>query len=105
MRLGDRVIALKAATRRDGRDESSGGAAYVLSPSAEPVDFVYYRLSEDDFLFVPRQAIPPAGVTFVDALPPQYREFRNSFTAAFGGSCRQRGFERSGCRATQNAAE
>lgn len=82
VKLGERVIALKTATRRDGASDSGPGA-YVLSASVEPVDFIYYRLSDDDYLFVPREAIPPAGAFFVDGTSAEYREFRNTFAAAF----------------------
>lgn len=82
VKLGDRVIAIRTATRREpkGGDESS--AAYVLTHIPEPADFIYYRLGEDDYLFLPREVIPPDGLTFVDAPRSRFGRFRNTFAAA-----------------------
>ena len=85
VRLGESVVGLRqarpAGTRHRARlDEAQ--AAYTLSASGEAADFLYYRLNEHDYLFVPRQAVPPTGTTYVDGETARYLPFRNTFLAA-----------------------
>jgi len=60
--------------------------AYTLSASGAPADFFYYRLNEHDYLFVPRQAVPASGTTYVDGETARYLPFRNTFDAALAPS-------------------
>lgn len=86
VRLDQRVIGLRqarpAAPRRSNRPVGPGAVAYTLSGSSEAADFVYYRLNDRDYLFVPRQAVPAEGTTYLDAEDSQYFTFRNTFRAA-----------------------
>jgi hypothetical protein len=81
VRLGDSLVFLKAArpTPRATRDTTE----YVLTPYRGPADFIYYRLSDDDFLMVPRREVPASGTSFVDGPVSRYQPYRNSFDVLF----------------------
>lgn len=75
VKLDEQVIGLRQA-------RPSSERAYTLAGATPPADFLYYRLNDHDYLFVPRQAVPKAGATYRDAEPSQYSRFRNTFRAA-----------------------
>jgi hypothetical protein len=87
VRLDDAVIALKAASlaRRPAPDNVK---TYALGGHAGEADFIYYRLSGEDFLFVPRRLMPATGTTFLDTDASKYQRFRNTFHAALAPSPR-----------------
>ncbi len=79
LRLDDQIIALKAGhVSSPARPNRS--ASYALTSTAQ-ADFVYYRLTPHDFLFVPASAIPRRGTTFVDTPTSKYQRFKNTFAA------------------------
>jgi hypothetical protein len=83
IRLGDSLVFLKAA--RASRRSGDTAAEYVLTPYRGPADFIYYRLSDDDFLLVPRREVPASGTSFVDGPSSRYQPYRNSFDVLHAG--------------------
>lgn len=77
VRLGDKLVFLKAA--RVSPRSGAGLTEYVLTPYRGPADLIYYKLSEDDFLLVPRTDVPSGGTSFVDGPLSRYHSYRNSF--------------------------
>ena len=55
---------------------------FTLRVGHTPCDFIYYRLSDNDFLFVPRSRLPVVGTNYVDNGRSKYVAFRNSFESA-----------------------
>jgi hypothetical protein len=85
VKLDEQVIGLRHARPARGQRPSVRGetqAAYTLSGAGAPADFFYYRLTDHDYLFVPRQAVPPSGTTYIDGETAKYLPFRNTFRAA-----------------------
>jgi hypothetical protein len=79
VRLDGYVVAIRAASVKH-----RGGAVstYALRGGAPTVDFLYFRVSEEEFLFVPRSAIPPTGVSYRPGVTWVLEPFRNTFAAA-----------------------
>ena len=77
VRVGDKLVFLKAA--RVSQRSSASPTEYVLTPYQGPADLIYYKLSEDDFLLVPRNHVPSGGTSFVDGPASRYHLYRNSF--------------------------
>ena len=75
--LADKLVFLKAA--RVSPRSGTSLTEYVLSPYRGPADLIYYKLSEDDFLLVPRHDVPTSGTSFVDGPSSRYYRYRNSF--------------------------
>lgn len=80
VRLDGRLVVLR--TSRTSETHPDGAAVYRLSPQRRAVDFVYYQLSPDAYLFLPGVLVPPAGTTFVDHATSKYWPYRNTFAAA-----------------------
>lgn len=80
VRLDHHVIAIRKA-RRSPPSGSRGAVFTLTSGTHDGADFIYYRLGEDDYLFLPREAIPPSGTTFLDSRGSKYEQFRNTFAA------------------------
>ncbi|HUK33221.1 MAG TPA: hypothetical protein VLV86_04870, partial [Vicinamibacterales bacterium] len=55
--------------------------AYTLINSQRAVDYIYYRLDDDDYLLIPKAALPADRTTFLDTPASKYQRFRKSFTA------------------------
>jgi hypothetical protein len=74
-------VALKAA--RPGLDAARGEDArsYFMTGYRGSAAFVYCRLTEADFLFMPASALPATGTTFVDSARSKYHVFKNTFAA------------------------
>jgi hypothetical protein len=53
-----------------------------LTSSRGTADFIFYQLSGEDYLFVPKTLIPMAGTTFLDSSASKYQQFKNTFRAA-----------------------
>ena len=85
VKLDERVVGLRqarpAGSRHRGRLHDTQ-SVYTLTASGAPADFLYYRLNDHDYLFVPRQALPATGTTYVDGETAKYLPFRNTFRAA-----------------------
>lgn len=79
VRLGDRLVFLKGA--RLSKRSEAGTTEYVLTPYRGTADLIFYRLSDDDFLLVPRHDVPTSGTSFVDGPSSRYQAYRNSFDA------------------------
>ena len=70
-RLQAQTVVLKQAARSHQRDTVlPRGPAYALTSSRGNADFIFYQLSADDYLFVPKALIPLAGTTFLDTSRP-----------------------------------
>jgi hypothetical protein len=69
---------------------SNGSSRYVLSACHMPVDFVYYDIGADGFLFVPRTALPAEDTSFRSDGASPLTPFHNSFEAAFARSAPER---------------
>jgi hypothetical protein len=83
VRLAAQTVVLKQAPRAHQREGSQTRAiAYALTSSRGGADFIFYQLSGEDFLFVPKTLIPLAGTTFLDSSVSKYQQFKNTFRAA-----------------------
>jgi hypothetical protein len=80
VRLDGRTVVLK--TTRPFRNPHGGSvAAYALTTYRGSAEFIYFRLDEDDFLFLPSHLLPPTGTTFVDTPSSKYQRFKNTIAA------------------------
>jgi hypothetical protein len=86
VRLNGRLVAIKIA-RALPQSARTQARSYALTNSAAIVDHIYYRLTDAEYLVVPRDLIPPSGTTFLDADTSRYVAYRNTF-AAIGGARR-----------------
>jgi len=78
VRLDGHRIAIRKATVKY---QNGTAISYGLSGGTADVDFLYYRLLQDEFLLVPRAAIPPRGVAYRQSAESPYEAYRNTFTA------------------------
>jgi hypothetical protein len=75
------MVAIKHARRQADAEAYGGKTAYVLINSQRAVDYIYYRLADDDYLLVPKTALPGNRTTFLDTPASKYQRFRNTFSA------------------------
>jgi len=54
---------------------------YRLTRCRGSAEFVYYRLSAADFLFLPSHLVPARGTMFSEAPSSKYCRFKNTFDA------------------------
>jgi hypothetical protein len=80
VRIDDRVAVLTSG-RPITRDAGGQPPIYALPPVPAQAAFVYVQLGEGDYLFVPAQALPARGTTFVDTPSSKYQRFRRTFAA------------------------
>ncbi len=80
VRLDNRLIVLKSA-REARRQRRADARAYALGGYGGAADFVYYRLTDDGYLFMPRNVAPAVGTTFLDSPHSKYYQYRNTFEA------------------------
>ena len=59
--------------------------AYVLTNCHRQVDYIYYRLSPDEYLLVPSNALPAKRTTFLDTPASKYQRFKNTFAGISAG--------------------
>ena len=83
VRIDDRVVVLTGA-RRLTRSARGQAPIYALPPVPARAAFVYVQLGERDYLFVPADALPERGTTFVDTPASKYQRFRRTFAAIDG---------------------
>jgi hypothetical protein len=78
--LDGSTVVLKTAGKAAG---STSGRAdnYYVAGYRGPARFVYCRLSDDDFLFMPASFYPATGRTVADSPRSKYQMFRNTFAA------------------------
>jgi hypothetical protein len=79
VRIDGRTIALRRARRRG----SNGGSVYTLTNPAATADLLYYELSAEEYLLVPREQLPTGAVTYADTEASTYRRFKNTLAALF----------------------
>ena len=79
VRLDAKVVAIKRARQQPG--VPAGKTAYVLMNSGQAVDYIYYWLSADDYLLIPKRALPRDRTTFLDTERSKYQRFRKNFSA------------------------
>lgn len=72
------VVALKEAGHAAGADHARG---YWIAGHRGSAAFVYCRLSDADFLFLPASELPASGTTFADTGRSKYHVFKNTFAA------------------------
>jgi hypothetical protein len=78
VRLDDRAVAIRRASLSPGGD---GTSAYRLHRYRGPAEFIYYRLADADYLFLPKSVLPAEGALFLDVPASAYRPFKNTFEA------------------------
>jgi hypothetical protein len=81
VRIGRRTVALRDARRSAKGQATSGAPAYVIASYHGAADFLYYRLTPDDYLLLPAPELPAAGTMFVDQPGSRYQVFKNTFEA------------------------
>ena len=80
VRLDAKVVAIKRARQHQGLTGSER-AAYILMNSYQNVDYIYYWLAADDYLLLPKTALPGDRTTFLDSPGSKYQRFRKTFSA------------------------
>ena len=78
VRIDGRTIALRRARRAS---RSSTGRVYTLASGGPGADFLYYELSAEEYLLVPREYLPAGPVMFVDTEGSTYQRFKNTVAA------------------------
>jgi len=78
VRIDGRTIALRRARRAS---RSSAGRVYTLASGGPGADFLYYELSAEEYLLVPRECLPAGPVMFVDTEASTYQRFKNTVAA------------------------
>jgi hypothetical protein len=81
VRLDGRTVAIMSARQHARLRQQPGHVAYILTRSSRLVDFVYYRLTQADYLLLPASAVPAERTTFLDIATSKYRRFKNTFEA------------------------
>ena len=89
VRLDGWAVAIKHA-RLHPESTRAGRSAYVLINSLRAVDYIYYQLGADDYLLVPKAALPGERTTFLDTPTSKYQCFRNTFSAVIDVDSRKR---------------
>lgn len=77
VRVNGRPVFIKAARRTSGRTTQSL-AAYALTAYRGTAEFVYFRLTDTDYLLLAASDLPRGGTTFVDTPDSKYQRFRNT---------------------------
>jgi len=83
VRIDGRTIVLKRARRNRATNGSTAGI-YTLASGGADADFLYYELSAEEYLLVPREHLPVGPVTFVDTGASTYQRFKNTVAALAG---------------------
>lgn len=78
VRLDGHLVAIRSA-RASKKLRADGSVVYELSPRARGVDFIFYRLRDTSFLFLPIDRAPKRAATFADNADSKYWPFRNRF--------------------------
>lgn len=80
-RIDNRLVALAEARRVADDGVTPGVPRYVLGSYRGPAEFLYLRLSDEDYLLVPAHVLERRRVVFRDADDSPQRQFKNSFAA------------------------
>ena len=81
VRIGEHTVLLRRARRSRSRSHEWGHSVYTLATGEMGVDFVYYEISSDEYLLVPRTLLSARSTTFVDTRASAYRPFKNTLAA------------------------
>jgi len=81
VRIDGRTIALKRARRHKVSTSSGSGAIYTLANAPAGADLLYYELSAQDYLLLPRESLLVGSMTYVDTDASTYRQFKNTLAA------------------------
>ena len=81
VRLDGATVALKRARQHAVPAREHDIPAFILSNCHRRVDYIYYRLSPEEYLLVPATALPAERTTFVDTPASKYHRFKNTFAA------------------------
>jgi hypothetical protein len=81
VQLDGATVAIKNARRHAIPERELDMPAYILTSSHRQVDYIYYKLSPQDYLLVPRAALPAERTTFLDSPASKYQRFKNTFAA------------------------
>ena len=81
VRLDGATVALKKALRQADPAREHDVPAFILTNCHRQVDYIYYRLSPEEYLLVPANALPAERTTFLDTPASKYQRFRNTFAA------------------------
>jgi hypothetical protein len=66
VQLDGATVALKRARQSAVPAREDGMRSYILTNCHRQVDYIYYRLSPDEYLLVPTRALPADRTTFLD---------------------------------------
>ena len=80
VRIDQRLIGIRDASRSAVSRSRSGSVTYRLTRCRGTADFIYYRLTTTDFLFLPAHVVPAGGSMFSEG-GSKYHQFRNTFEA------------------------
>jgi hypothetical protein len=81
VRLDGATVVIRTARRQPRPEHSAETPAYVLTSSRSGADYVYYKLSTDEYLLVPARELPSERTTFLDTSSSKYQRFKNNFEA------------------------
>jgi hypothetical protein len=81
VRIDGRTVALRRARRNSTASRSSAGTVYTLASGGPDADFLYFELSAEEYLLVPREYLPAGPVRFVDTGGSAYERFKNTVAA------------------------
>ena len=81
VQLDGATVALKKARQHAVPAREHDLPAFVLTNCHRQVDYIYYRLSADEYLLVPASVLPAERTTFLDTPASKYQRFKNTFAA------------------------
>jgi hypothetical protein len=88
-RIGTHVVALRSARPMSAEGMRLAAApGYRLATYRGTADFVYYRLTRDEFLLMPAHHLRARETRFVEASGARFGEFKNTFVALDMGADR-----------------
>jgi hypothetical protein len=80
VRLDGATVVIRTAHRHPKRERGAEMPAYVLTSSRRSrADYVYYKLSPDEYLLVPTSELPAERAMFHDTPSSRYQRFKNNF--------------------------
>jgi hypothetical protein len=81
VRLDGATVALRDARRRVVPDRRVDGSAFVLTHADRQVDYIYYKLSDEEYLLMPTDVLPSRRTTYLDTPASRFQPFKNNFAA------------------------
>ena len=80
VQIDHRLVAIRDVSKSARRGHDNG-VVYTLPRAGAAAELIYYRLAEDDYLFLPASELPRRGASFVDEPASKYYAFKNTFDA------------------------